>query len=585
MEDPYLALEGSIQEYSSEESSGKVRWILNKGLAVGKKILVAGFVISSAPVVVPPLVIISFLGFACSVPYGLLLASHACTDKLMSMLLPGSKPPPFLLDYVKVSNNDEFVEVDEYGEGEDVWLKGGIDMEKEEEEMLEDTRETIEMRIELVENENENDHYVDEVEHGGVVREDENEIEGENGYEEDVGEYEDENEQEPTFEMRKVGGTNEDVAAPFEVTDIVVELCQNNESNEDEEMVKETRGLLEKIREEGVTDSEEKNKQSVEKLSGEAEEGHQQVNRNVQEMGMPMEGRIGNKPLGNVENNNDEIPKESYKVQETEDVRNSDVISKEGDTKEMVGGLLKPIGEKIETTDVGSIEKEEQKPVLNEPSMLQREADNNITKDVEKDIQLSREKENVISSIADVREIADESGFDLFDNKNGAAHSYSDYNTVGENEHSSSICASHGAAIGPQEGSCMASSKALIDELLEIISCLLSFFLSRLAIGRVLHVLEWEVICAAFISLKVFLCILLSFVFQELYSEEKIWEQIDAMRRIVGYKAAPQGTCIEELKAMYLFTGIQPPALFKDPSDLVEVNEKLRFLMSIVGVK
>ncbi|KAJ0013669.1 hypothetical protein Pint_21358 [Pistacia integerrima] len=558
MEDPYLASEGSIQEYSSEESSGKVRWILNKGLAVGKKILVAGFVISSAPVVVPPLVIISFLGFACSVPYGLLLASHACTDKLMSMLLPGSKPSPFLLDYVKVSNNDEFVEVDEYGEGEDVWLKGGIDMEKEEEEMLEDTRETIEMRIELVENENENDHYVDEVEHGGVVREDENEIEGENGYEEDVGEYEDENEQEPTFEVRiegvgeeeekepvlddvlavvvdtegdeKSSGTTEDVAAPFEVTDIVVELCQDNESNEDEEMVKETRGLLEKIREEGMTDSEEKNKQSVEKLSGEAEEGHQQVNRNIQEMGMPMEGRIGNKPLGNAENNNDEIPKESYKVQETEDVRNADVISKEGDTKEMVGGLLKPIGEKIETTDVGSIEKEEQKPVLNEPSMLQREADNNITKDVEKDIPLSREKENVISSIADVREIADESGFDLFDNKNGAAHSYSDYNTIGENEHSSSICASHGAGIGPQEGSCMASSK-------------------------------------------------------ELYSEEKIWEQIDAMRRIVGYKAAPQGTCIEELKAMYLFTGIQPPALFKDPSDLVEANEKLRFLMSIVGVK
>ncbi|XP_031263103.1 myb-like protein X [Pistacia vera] len=562
MEDPYLASEGSIQEYSSEESSGKVRWILNKGLAVGKKILVAGFVISSAPVVVPPLVVISFLGFACSVPYGLLLASYACTDKLMSMLLPGSKPPPFLLDYVKVSNNDEVVQVDEYGEGEDLWLKGGIDMEKEEEEMLEDTRETIEMRIELVENENENenDHYVDEVEHGGVVREDENEIEGENGYEEDVGEYEDENEQEPTkleFEVRMEGvgeeeekepvlddvlavvvdtegdekssGTTEDVAAPFE-TDIVVELCQNNESNEDEEMVKETRGLLEKIREEGMTDSEEKNKQSVEKLSGEAEEGHQQVNRNVQEMGMPMEGRIGNKPLGNVENDNDEIPKESYKVQETEDERNADVISKEGDSKEMVGGLLKPIGEKIETTDVGSIEKEEQNPVLNKPSMLQREADNNITKDVEKDIQLSREKENVISSNADVREIADESGFDLFDNKNGAAHSYSDYNTVGENEHSSSICASHGAGIRPQEGSCLASSK-------------------------------------------------------ELYSEEKIWEQIDAMRRIVGYKAAPQGTCIEELKAMYLFTGIQPPALFKDPSDLVEVNEKLRFLMSIVGVK
>ncbi len=72
---------------------------------------------------------------------------------------------------------------------------------------------------------------------------------------------------------------------------------------------------------------------------------------------------------------------------------------------------------------------------------------------------------------------------------------------------------------------------------------------------------------------------------QVLYNEEKIREKIDAMRIIVGYKATPQTTCIEELKALYIFTGVQPPALFKDPSDLVEVKEKLQFLMSIVGVK
>jgi hypothetical protein len=53
----------------------------------------------------------------------------------------------------------------------------------------------------------------------------------------------------------------------------------------------------------------------------------------------------------------------------------------------------------------------------------------------------------------------------------------------------------------------------------------------------------------------------------------------------VGYKASVRGTCIEELKALYIFTGVEPPASFRDPSDLAEVNDKLKFLMTIVGVK
>lgn len=70
-----------------------------------------------------------------------------------------------------------------------------------------------------------------------------------------------------------------------------------------------------------------------------------------------------------------------------------------------------------------------------------------------------------------------------------------------------------------------------------------------------------------------------------LYSEDKIWKQIRAVRTIVGYKASVRGTCIEELKALYVFTGVEPPASFRDPSDLAEVNDKLKFLMTIVGVK
>lgn len=72
---------------------------------------------------------------------------------------------------------------------------------------------------------------------------------------------------------------------------------------------------------------------------------------------------------------------------------------------------------------------------------------------------------------------------------------------------------------------------------------------------------------------------------QDILDEERIWEKIGAMRTIVGYKAPSQPACIGELKALYVFTGVEPPASFKDDSDLDEVNAKLKFLMSIVGVK
>ncbi|XP_021772382.1 uncharacterized protein LOC110736472 [Chenopodium quinoa] len=67
--------------------------------------------------------------------------------------------------------------------------------------------------------------------------------------------------------------------------------------------------------------------------------------------------------------------------------------------------------------------------------------------------------------------------------------------------------------------------------------------------------------------------------------EDKIWEQINAMRTIVGYKDAPHFSCAEELKALYVFTGVEPPATCKGPADLADINENLHFLMSIVGVK
>lgn len=68
-------------------------------------------------------------------------------------------------------------------------------------------------------------------------------------------------------------------------------------------------------------------------------------------------------------------------------------------------------------------------------------------------------------------------------------------------------------------------------------------------------------------------------------SEEKIWEKMNAMRTIVGYTVATQPLLVDELKALYIFTGVEPPSTFHNPSTLEEVNDKLQFLMSIVGIK
>lgn len=67
--------------------------------------------------------------------------------------------------------------------------------------------------------------------------------------------------------------------------------------------------------------------------------------------------------------------------------------------------------------------------------------------------------------------------------------------------------------------------------------------------------------------------------------EEKVWEQINALRTIVGCTETPHTSYAEELNALYVFTGVEPPVSTKGPADLTEIDEKLHFLMSIVGVK
>ncbi|KAG4997647.1 hypothetical protein JHK82_028415 [Glycine max] len=62
--------------------------------------------------------------------------------------------------------------------------------------------------------------------------------------------------------------------------------------------------------------------------------------------------------------------------------------------------------------------------------------------------------------------------------------------------------------------------------------------------------------------------------------EENIWKKMNMIRKIVGYEGRMQASCSDELKALYMFTGVEPPTC-----SLAEIKEKLHFLMSILGIK
>lgn len=69
---------------------GKMGWIWRKGVSVGKKVIAAGLLLTSAPFLVPPLLVASTIALISSLPYCFFLASYVCTEKLMRTLLPAT---------------------------------------------------------------------------------------------------------------------------------------------------------------------------------------------------------------------------------------------------------------------------------------------------------------------------------------------------------------------------------------------------------------------------------------------------------------------------------------------------------------
>ncbi|KAL0382549.1 UNVERIFIED_CONTAM: hypothetical protein Scaly_0542200 [Sesamum calycinum] len=139
MEDPSVEWEivdysPSFEEEDGEAEKTRLGWVLSAGLSLGRKLVITGVVVSSVPLVLPSLVVISALGFAFSVPFGVVFASYACTQKVMSRLLPSPAAPIQTLETGLAE--------------EEVMVPGGVDLEEKEER--EAVKDGVEMRIELV---------------------------------------------------------------------------------------------------------------------------------------------------------------------------------------------------------------------------------------------------------------------------------------------------------------------------------------------------------------------------------------------------------------------------------------------------
>ncbi|CAL1361778.1 unnamed protein product [Linum trigynum] len=217
---------------SETQYSGKAGWVMNQGLTLGKKILVTGLVVTSAPVVIPSILVISALGFACSLPSSVFLATYLFTESLMTRLLPLQTnhhvPPEEQLEGIEDSHD-----LDKYRKtsGEGMRRRTLEPIEDEDDEIVEENQngyrdgedmkgqrddETVNMAVEM--------HAV-----SGIVV-----IEGE-------------------------GDVTTPVAAgavPIEVRTVVVEVSEGSDDvDENEELTKGTTGLLESIRDEGVSES------------------------------------------------------------------------------------------------------------------------------------------------------------------------------------------------------------------------------------------------------------------------------------------------------------------------------------------
>ncbi|KAF3341702.1 hypothetical protein FCM35_KLT00340 [Carex littledalei] len=68
-------------------------------------------------------------------------------------------------------------------------------------------------------------------------------------------------------------------------------------------------------------------------------------------------------------------------------------------------------------------------------------------------------------------------------------------------------------------------------------------------------------------------------------TEEEIWQQIELIRAIIGYKDPLHTSCLEELRAIFIFIGIEFPFDSNILVGCVDLRDNIQLLKSFIGVE
>ncbi|XP_042481845.1 uncharacterized protein LOC122062306 [Macadamia integrifolia] len=528
--------EWRVVEKSPSQGS-KVRFIFEKGWWLGKKIAITGVALSSAPFVIPPLVVFSILGVVFAVPFGFVFATYACTEKIMSKLFP--MPAYFSPSLLGCMTYYEDEECD--------YVEGGIYREDEEdEEYLEGTLDD-EAQIAAEE--------IGGQQQGGLGWGKEKPIKG---GDKSLGDFQEKEkamlDKEQTMKERGGEGTMDNLEEKETLlrTSMVIEqnrdgINENNASEAEEKLVKEIKvarmGERKDDREVEVIEQEVKQITETKGVVVGRDVDIVDISISVEEVKQTQHSqnldKIGNegRPTGVVmdesrgktaekrdkkhANKRDKLVGEFFKGRRAEKRVEENVYNnKELQEMEKMAKVSRVEEDALNIAVVG-------KPTKDMKVSMLEESTEEVLNNVEEGGKSKRK-----SYVENMKEISDKNGFYMVDEKNA----FQEKSNIGDK---------------------------ILETLANPVSSDTAEFNAAKGASRKETIIPSN----------------------EVLGEEKIWEQIDAMRTIVGYKATPHATCLEELKALYLFTGVEPPASFKESSDLIEVNYKLRFLMSKVGVK
>ncbi|KAK4436123.1 hypothetical protein Salat_0776000 [Sesamum alatum] len=567
MEDP--SVEWEIVNYPpcSEEEDGEAEktrlgWVLSAGLSLGRKLVITGVVVTSVPLVLPSLIVVSALGFAFSVPFGVVFASYACTQKVMNKLLPSPATPIQTVETVLEDEEEE----------EEVDLE-----EKEEREAVKDG---VEMRIELVDDDDARvrdevgdeqesefrNHGVgylegvdeDEIEEHSVVIEP-NEDDENSVFVNGVGIDSAMETDDSALVGSELGETAQDDArfnlpiSQVGTDDFVESEGKNNVENrgDGEKVLEEKDERVERI----VTRVKGKAKDKKRRPGSDGKSGAKEMKtakeENIDGIRVPQKRK---EPNGDEEH--DKLSgKKMELLEETGISTENDLNMGQVDVKARKE-RIEVIGQESNRDDPGNVSSERKQTGEDERVMPGNEdldvkqglpeSDRGATLiDDAGNVDGSIEKEQKPMSLKEMQD-----GQSVEDGAVAVADASDKMgegtNTTPENNNQSRMVADDGG-YSPEVVAAVTGTSALKHD--EAASM-------ELAEGKDAG--------------------------EELSRDEDIWKKIDAIRAIVGFKAPRRLSYVEELKALYLFTGIEPPSPSTASSDTAEFSNKLNFLMSVI---